>query len=125
MLAHEISYKKVMKNHTLIVLSAAVGLCFVSCAASDPAAARQNVVIDREKEAATANLPHVITPGWRVLGDGKPSLDVTGYSRVGYVKDGSPKDVAEVFYHGQDNPRIETNSTELRPTRSSTQFRTP
>ncbi|MEO8616404.1 MAG: hypothetical protein ABI600_14765 [Luteolibacter sp.] len=100
-----------MKNHAFLALSAA-GLCFVSCEAADPAAARQKVVIDHEKEAGTAILPRVTTPGWHVQGDGKPSLDVTGYSRVGYVKDGSPKDVVEVFFHGQENPRIQTDSKE-------------
>ncbi|MEO7097965.1 MAG: hypothetical protein ABI162_01290 [Luteolibacter sp.] len=54
----------------------------------------------------------MITPGWHVLGDGKPLLDVTGYSRVAYAKDGFPNDVVEVLYHGQDNPRIQTNARE-------------
>lgn len=67
----------------------------------------------REKEAATATLPRVITPGWRVLGDGKPSLDVTGYSRVSYVREGAPKDVVEVFYQGQDHQRIDTDAQEF------------
>ncbi|MEO5716850.1 MAG: hypothetical protein ABIT37_25445 [Luteolibacter sp.] len=102
-----------MKNHAFLVLSAAAGFCTVSCVETDPAGARQNVVVDREKEAATATLPRVITPGWHVQGDGKPYLDVTGYSRVGYVKDGSPKDVVEVFYHGQDNPRVQTEEQEF------------
>ena len=101
-----------MKNHTLLVLSAAIGSCAVSCEAPNTAAGQQNLVINREKEAATATLPRVITPGWHVQGDGKPSLDVTGYSRVGYVKDGSPKDVVDVFYHGQDNPRVKTDSAD-------------
>jgi hypothetical protein len=102
-----------MKNHALHSLSAATALCFVSCAASDPVTTQQSVVMDREKEAAAATLPRVISPGWHVLGDGKPLLDVTGYSRVGYVKDGSPKDVVEVFYHGRDNPRIDTQTREF------------
>lgn len=91
----------------------AAPLFIASCGAPDPVAAQQNVVMQREKEAATATLPRVITPGWRAQGDGKPLLDVTGYSRVGYVKDGSPEDVAEVFYHGQDNPRINTDAREF------------
>lgn len=103
----------IMKNTPLLVLSAALGLCIVSCVAPDPAAARKDLVIEREKEAQSATLPRVITPGWHVQGDGKPFLDVTGYSRVGYVKDGSPKDVVEVFYHGQDNPRVRTEDQEF------------
>jgi|GEM_PF-3363366 len=102
-----------MKTHALLVLSVAAGLCVVSCKATDPAATQQNAVLDREKEAATATLPRVITPGWHVQGDGKPLLDVTGYSRVGYVKDGSPQDVVEVFYQGKDNPRIDTQDQEF------------
>ena len=69
--------------------------------------------MEREKEAAAATLPRVTSPGWRVQGGGKPLLDVTGYSRVSYVKDGSPTDEVEVFYHGQDNPRIDTNAQEF------------
>ena len=102
-----------MKNPALILLSACFGLCAVSCVETDPASATQSMVIDREKEAAAATLPRVISPGWHVQGDGKPLLDVTGYSRVGYVKDGAPKDVVEVFYHGKDNPRINTNDQEF------------
>lgn len=101
-----------MKYPAFFALLVAVGLCTVSCVETDPAAAQQKVVLGREKEAATATLPRVISPGWHVQGDDKPYLDVTGYSRVGYVKDGSPKDVVEVFYHGQDNPRIQTDSPE-------------
>lgn len=102
-----------MNNPTLLVLFAAIGVSAVSCQAPDPAAARQNLVMAREKDAAKATLPRVITPGWRVLGDGKPSLDVTGYSRVSYVKEGAPKDVVEVFYQGQDHQRIDTDAQEF------------
>ncbi len=108
--AHKIRPLTPMKNHNSLVLAAVAGFCFVSCEPSNPAADSQKVVLNREKEAGNAPLPRVITPGWHVLGDGKPLLDVTGYSRVGYVKDGSPKDVVEVFYHGQDNPKIQTDS---------------
>jgi hypothetical protein len=90
----------------------AASLLFISCEAPDPAAARQNVAMERENEAAAAILPRVTTPGWRAQGGGKPFLDVTGYSRVSYVKDGSPDDVVEVFYHGKDNPRVDTDSPE-------------
>ncbi|MEO7097966.1 MAG: hypothetical protein ABI162_01295 [Luteolibacter sp.] len=43
-----------MRNPSQLVLSAALSLCAVSCQAPDPAAARQSVVMEREKEAATA-----------------------------------------------------------------------
>ncbi len=102
-----------MTKYALFTLSAAIGFCSVSCVETDPAAARKDLVIEREKDAQSATLPRVISPGWHVQGDGKPSLDVTGYSRVGYVKDGSPKDVVEVFYHGRDNPRINTQDQEF------------
>lgn len=101
-----------MKYPNLPLLTALFGLCAMSCQPPNSATTQQNVVTKRENEAATATLPRVITPGWHVLGDGKPSLDVTGYSCVSYVRDAAPKDVVEVFYHGQDNPRINTNTQE-------------
>lgn len=101
-----------VKRRLLLGISAAYCLSAVSCVAPDSVAAAQEKVMDREKEARSATLPRVITPGWHTLGDGKPLLDVTGYSRVSYVKDGSPNDFVEVYYHGQDNPRIQTDSSE-------------
>ena len=98
-----------MKAPILILFPVVAGLLVSSCGTSDPALTYQNEVIGRETEARSAVFPRVTSPGWRVLGDGKPELDVTGYSRVSWVKTGSPKDVVEVFYHGKMNPRIETN----------------
>lgn len=106
-------FDNMMKSQFLSFLPITLSLCAVSCEAPNPAAAQQNVVTDRENEAASATLPRVITPGWHAQGNGKPFPDVSGYSRVGYVKDGSPKDVVEVFYHGQDNPRINTDDQEF------------
>ncbi len=85
----------------------------ISCTTPDLATARRDLVMEREQAAGAATFPRVTTPGWQAQGDGKPSLDVTGYSRVGYVKDGSPKDVVEVFYHGQENPRVKTEDQEF------------
>ena len=76
---------------------------------SAPSPTSQKVISGLERKSDEGIYPRVISPGWRVQGDGKPSMDVSGVRRVGYVKIGAPDDVAEVFHHGQDNSRITTD----------------
>ena len=83
----------------------------ISCGTRNPAPSptSQKIISGLERKSDEGVYPRVISPGWRVQGDGKPSMDVSGVRRVGYVKIGAPDDVAEVFYHGQDNSRITTD----------------
>lgn len=98
-----------MIRYPLIAL--ATGLLAASCAPPDTAETYRNTGAKRETAALVAPFPRVVSPGWRVMGNGKPSLDVTGYCRVSWVRDGSPQDVVEVFYHGSDNPRVTTDDS--------------
>lgn len=97
-----------MKKSTLLV-SATASLLIISCETQKPTPTYQEVISRLEKEAEGAVYPRVISPGWRALGNGRPEMDVSGISRVSYVRDGAPKDVVEVFYHGQNNSRITTD----------------
>ncbi len=98
-----------MNNLRPLFLSATASLLVVSCATQKPTPTYQEVISKLEKEAQGARFPRVVSPGWRALGNGKPEMDVSGISRVSYVKNGAPDDVVEVFYHGQNNSRITTN----------------
>jgi hypothetical protein len=98
-----------MKNPTLTVFSAVLCLYSVSCEAPNPTPTYQEVISGLEKENKGAIYPRVISPGWRVMGNGKPEMDVSGISRVSYVRDGAPDDVAHVYYHGRKNSRITTD----------------
>ena len=97
-----------MKKSTLLV-SATASLLVISCQTQKPTPTYQEVISRLEKEAEGAAYPRVISPGWRALGNGRPEMDVSGISRVSYVRGGAPKDVVEVFYHGQKNSRITTD----------------
>jgi len=96
-----------MKSPTLLALSATASLLAISCETRTPT--YQEVVSKLEKETKGAVFPRVISPGWRALGNGKPEMDVSGVSRVSYVRNGAPDDVVEIFYHGQDSSRITTD----------------
>ena len=102
------SHYTIMKRPMPVFLSAII-LCTVSCETQSPTPTYQELISKLEKEAEGAAFPRVISPGWRVLGYGKPEMDVSGISRVSYVKNGAPKDVVEIFYHGQKNHRITTD----------------
>jgi hypothetical protein len=98
-----------MKTSTLTVLSTVLCFYTVSCEAPNPTPTYQEVVSKLQEETKDAVFPRVVSPGWHALGNGKPEMDVSGISRVSYVKDGAPKDVVEVFYHGRNNSRITTD----------------
>ncbi|MES2660308.1 MAG: hypothetical protein V4689_16920 [Verrucomicrobiota bacterium] len=98
-----------MNQPILPPLAAFAGFLVISCETQKPAPTYQEVISKLEKDAQGAVFPRVISPGWSALGNGKPEMDVSGVSRVSYVKNGSPKDVVEIFYHGQDNHRITTD----------------
>jgi hypothetical protein len=91
------------------LLAAATSLLLISCETQKPTPTYQEVVSKLEKEAQGAAFPRVISPGWSALGNGKPEMDVSGVSRVSYVRNGAPKDVVEIFYHGQNNSQINTD----------------
>ncbi len=98
-----------MNSTQLRVLSAAAGFLVVSCETQKPTPTYQDVVSQLEKETRGAVFPRVTSPGWRVMGNGKPEMDVSGISRVSYVRDGAPDDVAHVYYHARKNSRITTD----------------
>jgi hypothetical protein len=98
-----------MDHPRLLLVSAAAMFLTASCETRNSIETYQEVVSRMEKEAAGAVFPRVISPGWRVMGDGKPLMDVSGFSSVSYVKDGAPKDIVDVFYHGKQNHRIMTD----------------
>ena len=98
-----------MQSSTPLLLSTLLGFGMVSCRTQAPTPTYQEVISKLEKEAEGAVFPRVTSPGWRALGNAKPSMDVSGVSRVSYVRDGAPKDVVEIFYHGQNNSRITTD----------------
>ena len=98
-----------MNHPRLLPVSAAAMFFMVSCETRNSIETYQDLVSKLEKEAAGAVFPRVISPGWRVMGDGKPLMDVSGFSRVSYVKDGAPKDIVEIFYHGKKDHRIITD----------------
>ena len=83
----------------------------ISCETRNPlpSPTYQEVISGLERKSEGVVYPRVISAGWRVQGDGKPSMDVSGVNRVGYVKIGAPDDVAEVFHHGRDHSRITTD----------------
>jgi len=97
-----------MRSPTLLI-SATASFLVISCETQRPAPTYQEVISKLEKEAEDAVFPRVISPGWHALGNGRPEMDLSGFSRVSYVKDGAPKDVVEVFYHSQKNSRITTD----------------
>lgn len=98
-----------MKTPSLTILSALFAFCAVSCQSPGPTPTYQEVVSKLEKETEGAVFPRVTSPGWHALGNGRPSMDVSGFSRVSYVRDGAPKDVVEIFYHGQNSSQITTD----------------
>jgi hypothetical protein len=101
-----------MRIPTPVILSAAA-FWAVSCQAQNPAPSYQEVVSNLERVAKGAVFPRVISPGWRALGNGRPEMDVSGISRVSFVRNSAPKDVVDIFYHGQDNHRIRTDDPEF------------
>lgn len=96
-----------MKYPQLLIPLTAAGLLAVSCETRTPT--YQEVITKLEKETKGAVFPRVISPGWRALGNGRPEMDVSGISRVSYVRNGAPEDVVEIFYHGQNESRITTD----------------
>ena len=102
------SHFAIMKRPIPVFLSAII-LCTVSCETQSPTPTYQELISKLEREAGAAVFPRVISPGWRALGNGRPEMDVSGISRVSYVRNGSPKDVVEIFYHGRNNSRITTD----------------
>ncbi len=98
-----------MNTTTLTILPTVLCLHTVSCEAPNPTPTYQNVISKLQEETKGAVFPRVTSPGWRVSGSGKPEMDVSGISRVSYVKNGAPEDVVEIFYHGQNNSRITTD----------------
>jgi hypothetical protein len=93
----------------LLPISIIACLLVVSCETQKPTPTYQEVISKLEKENQGAVFPRVISPGWHALGNGRPEMDVSGISRVSYVRDGAPEDVVEIFYHGQNNSRITTD----------------
>lgn len=98
-----------MKIPSLPLLSSLAILLAASCGTQDSSVTYTELISKLEKEAAGAVFPRVTSPGWRALRNGRPEMDVSGFSRVSYVRDGSPEDVVEVFYHGDKNHRITTD----------------
>jgi hypothetical protein len=98
-----------MNTPTLTITSALFALVAVSCQTPGPTPTYQEVITKLEKETEGAVFPRVTSPGWHALGNGKPEMDVSGISRVSYVRDGAPKDVVEIFYHGQNGSQITTD----------------
>jgi hypothetical protein len=82
-------------------------LSTISCETQTPT--YEGVISKVEKQTRGAIYPRVTSPGWSVMRNGKPEMDVSGVSRVSYVRDGAPDDVAHVYYHGQKNSRITTD----------------
>jgi hypothetical protein len=93
----------------LNILSTTIGLGIVSCQTQKTTPTYQEVISKLQEETKDAVFPRVTSPGWRALGNGKPEMDVSGISRVSYVKNDAPEDVVEIFYHGQNNSRIITD----------------
>jgi hypothetical protein len=85
-----------MKIITLLFMSA---LMAISCAPTKP-------------DPIASVFPRVISPGWKVSGDGQPSMDVTGFSRVTYTRDGAPDDVAEVYFLGSKGTAVQGGNEE-------------
>lgn len=98
-----------MKTSILKVLSTVLCLYTVSCEAPNPTPTYEEVISRVEKENQDAVFPRVTSPGWRVMGDGKPEMSVRGVSTMSYVKNGAPDDTVIITYHGQKNPRITTD----------------
>ncbi len=98
-----------MKTLRLSALSSAVILLAASCGTKDSETTYPELISKLEKEAAGAVFPRVTSPGWHALGNGRPEMDVCGFSRVTYVRNGAPDDVVEVFYQGDKNHRITTD----------------
>lgn len=98
-----------MQISTRAVLSTVLCLYTVSCKAPNPTPTYEEVISELQEETKGAVFPRVITPGWRVMGNGKPEMDVSGVSRVSYVRNGAPNHVVEIFYHGQNNSHITTD----------------
>ena len=98
-----------MKPALHFPLAIAAGLLVISCETRNATPTYQEVISKLEKETQGAVFPRVISPGWSALGNGKPEMDVSGVSRVSYVRNGAPKDVVEIFYHGKDSSQITTD----------------
>jgi hypothetical protein len=98
-----------MKPSQLFAISFATLLLMVSCETRNSMETYAEVIARMEKEAAGAVFPRIISPGWQVMGGGKPSMDVSGFSRVSYVRQGAPDDIVEIFYHGKKDHRIITD----------------
>jgi len=98
-----------MSSLNLSAFCSAAILLVASCGTRDSSVTYTDLISGLEKEAAGAVFPRVTSPGWHALGNGRPEMDVSGVSRVSYVRDGSPKDVVEIFYHGGRNHRITTD----------------
>ncbi|MES2437721.1 MAG: hypothetical protein V4584_01555 [Verrucomicrobiota bacterium] len=93
----------------LLSVSITASLLVIACETQKTTPTYQEVISKLEKETRGAVFPRVISPGWHALGNGRPEMDVSGISRVSYVRDGAPKDVVEIFYHGRNNSRITTD----------------
>jgi hypothetical protein len=98
-----------MKPPIVPLLAAAISLLLISCETQKPTPTYQEVISKLEKESQGAVFPRVTSPGWSALGNGKPEMDVSGISRVSYVRNGAPKDVVEIYYHGQNSSQINTD----------------
>lgn len=98
-----------MNPTRLLLVASAAMFALVSCQTKNSMETYSEAIAKLEKEAAGAVFPRVISPGWRVMGDGKPSMDVSGFSNVSYVKEGAPDDIVDIFYHGKKDHRIITD----------------
>ncbi|MGL5017920.1 MAG: hypothetical protein ACRDBP_07290 [Luteolibacter sp.] len=98
-----------MNPTKLLALSAAAGFLLVSCETQKNTPTYEEVISRVEKENRGAVFPRVTSPGWRVMGNGKPEMSVSGVSSMSYVRNGAPDDTVIIYYHGQKNPRITTD----------------
>ncbi len=96
-----------MKN--LGILSTFAILSIVSCETQKPTPTFEEVISKVEKETQGAVFPRITSPGWRVMGNGKPEMSVSGVSTMSYVKNGASDDTVIIYYHGQKNSRITTD----------------
>jgi hypothetical protein len=98
-----------MRHAKLLVISTATSFLVASCQTQNSTPTYEEVISKVEKETRGVVFPRVTSPGWHVMGNGKPEMSVSGVSTMSYAKNGSPDDIVIIYYHGQKNPRITTD----------------
>jgi hypothetical protein len=88
-----------------------ISISSFSCAPSENPTATDSRASQAKTE--TTAFPKVISSGWTAQNDGKPSEGLNGFSYMSYARKGAPADVVDVYYHGSDGRRINTDEPEF------------